>query len=124
MRKTAVAGLGGVGASILGVLCCVGAPVLLALGVSSGFISAFAPLRPLFGILMIAFLGAGFYVVYAKGYRREAQGSDSYAAPHEASSLSSRGLKRERLLLWIATITAILLWSLPSLIAMMGGGDH
>ncbi len=101
-RKATVAGFSGVVAGFLGAICCLGAPIVLALGVGSGFVSAISPLRPLFGGIMIVFLAWGFYLTYSPGRSRRSNGG------------AARG-HSSRLILWVAALLGILLWSLPFL---------
>ncbi len=49
-------------------LCCLGPLLLVLLGVSSaGFFSNFSPLRPIFSVLALGFLGLSFYLSYRRG---------------------------------------------------------
>ena len=66
MRKAAVTGAGDVVAALLASLCCVGPLLFVSLGVGAGLASTFEPLRPIFGVLMVALLGAGFRAVYGR----------------------------------------------------------
>ncbi len=90
MHKTLLASVGGVAAALLGSLCCVGPLLFVTLGVGAGLVSTFGPLRPLFGVLMVAMLGLGFYTVYG----------------------SPRA--RDKLLLWGAVVLALILWTFPT----------
>lgn len=118
-RAATGAGLGGVGAALLGTLCCIGAPLFLALGIGSGLIGAVAPFRPIFGVLMVGFLALGFYLVYGRG---RAAGTESGTTSSLTAPQASR---RDRVFLWAAAATAVLLWSLPILLEVFAAvGEH
>lgn len=108
-RNTAVAGFAGIAAGLLGAICCLAAPVVLALGIGSGFMSAISPLRPLFGAAMVLFLGWGFYLVYGP------RGDDGLSEDDEGTTARARR-HPHRLFFWVAAFLAILLWSLPFLL--------
>ncbi|HET7275868.1 MAG TPA: mercuric transporter MerT family protein [Longimicrobiaceae bacterium] len=107
MRKTLFAGTGGIVAGLLGSLCCIGPLAFVTLGVGAGLASTFEPLRPVFGILMVALLGIGFYVVYGRSSVPEDCGPDGACA-------RPRNRRREEILLWSATVIAAIFWSFPS----------
>ena len=112
MRRALLASAGGLLAALLGSLCCVGPLLFLTLGVSAGFASAFEPLRPLFGVLMVGLLGLGFYTVY--GRRRATTGaSDDECAPGAACAVP-RSRARDKVLLWGAVALALILWTFPT----------
>lgn len=106
MRKTLWAGVGGLAAAGLGSLCCIGPILFVTLGVGAGAASTFEPLRPLFGALMVALLGIGFYTVYARPAPAEACGPDG-----ACERPRKRG--REKVLLWGAAGLALILWTFP-----------
>ncbi len=115
MRKTLFTSFGGVAAALLGSLCCAGPLVFVALGVGAGLAGTFEPLRPVFGILMVALLGAGFYTVYdarprpVKGLGASADGcavGESCAVP--------RSRTRDKAILWTAAVLALVLWTFPT----------
>lgn len=112
MRRTLLAGTGGVVAAFLGSLCCVGPLAFVALGVGAGLASTFEPLRPIFGVLMVAMLGLGFYTVY--GRRPAKEEIPSAGGPSVVSCTMSRKGMRDRVLLWSATGLAVLLWTFPT----------
>lgn len=112
MHKTILASAGGVAAAVLGSLCCMGPLTFAALGVGSGLAASFEPLRPILGILMVAMLGLGFYTVYGKrppaadgSLNGESTGLACAVIPHRA---------RDKMILWSATVVAIVLWTFPS----------
>ena len=106
MRKTVWAGVGGLTAAGLGSLCCIGPILFVTLGVGAGAASTFESLRPLFGTLMVALLGIGFYTVYAHPAPAEACGPDG-----ACERPRKRG--QEKVLLWGAAALALILWTFP-----------
>ena len=124
MRKSVLAGLGGVAAAFLASLCCIGPLLFVTLGIGAGLASTFEPLRPIFGVLMLALLGAGFWAVYGRRsalVKRVAavdtgeSGRESTLASEEATSCSAptrRG--RDVAILWSATVIAVVLWAFPT----------
>lgn len=107
MHRALWAGVGGLAAAGLSSLCCIGPILFVTLGVGAGMASTFEPLRPLFGALMFALLGIGFYTVYG---RRRAPAD--VCGPH---GVCERPRKRgwEKFLLWGATALALVLWTFP-----------
>jgi len=58
---------GGVMGAFLASACCVGPPVLLTLGISRAWIgnlTALEPYKPIFAVIALGFIGAGFRQVY------------------------------------------------------------
>lgn len=104
MRKTVLAGAGGILAAVLGSLCCIGPLVFVTLGVGAGLASTFEPLRPVFGAVMILLLGIGFYTVYGKPSAAESCGPDGVCE-------RPRDRRREKRLLWSAVVLSAVLWS-------------
>jgi mercuric ion transport protein len=96
--------LAGLGAS----LCCVGPLLFVTFGVGAGLASTFEPLRPVFTGLLVVALGIGFYTVY--GHRSKPQTADACCAPGDACAVP-RNRTREKVILWTATVLAVLLWS-------------
>ena len=98
-------GAGAVLAAAAASVCCV-LPVTVALaGVgSAAFGSLFEPYRPLMIGLTLLFLGFAFY----RAYRSQA----SECAPGESCAVSQNHL-RQRLLLWIVAVVAMLLLTFP-----------
>lgn len=116
-----VTSLGAIGSAFLASLCCIGPVLFVTLGVGAGLASQFEPLRPFFTFLTVALLGVGFYTVYG---RKGMAGPDKVSAA-TASSTSEAGAscavprdrKRDKVLLWVATLIAVVLltveqWSL------------
>ena len=107
MRRGVLAGIGGIAAAVLGSLCCVGPLLFVAFGVVAGFATAFEPLRPLFGLLMLAAFALGFYTVYGRPAQEVA------CEPGEAFEVP-RSRTRDKLILWGAALVALALWTFPS----------
>ena len=112
MRRALLAGTGGVAAALLGSLCCMGPLVFVTLGVGAGLASTFEPLRPVFGLLMLGLLGLGFYTVYGRRASPVAS-ARAECAPGAACAAQPRRT-REKVILWTATILALVLWSFPT----------
>ena len=110
-KKGLFASLGAVAAALLGSLCCIGPLLFVTFGVGAGLASTFEPLRPVFGVLMAGGLGVGFYTVY--GRKPKATEADACCAPAGTCAVP-RNRTRDKVLLWIATILALLLWSFPT----------
>lgn len=106
MRRTLWAGVGGLAAAGFGSLCCIGPILFVTLGVGASMASTFEPLRPLFGVLMVALLGIGFYAVYGRSAPAEECGPDGVCE-------RPRNRGREKLLLWGAAALALVLWTFP-----------
>lgn len=123
MPKSALMGVsfGGLAAAFLASLCCVGPLLFVSLGVGAGLAGTFEPLRPLFGILMLAFLSTGFWTVYGKrtGLPHDLGGdtapgaSDGLSMPTVACAAPTRR-RRDVVVLWSATVLAVVLWSFPT----------
>ena len=122
MRRTVLSGVGGVAAAFLGSLCCVGPLLFVTLGVGAGFASAFEPLRPLFGVLMLALLAAGFWAVYGRRAmllpRAASAGMGAPGGAPACASAASRAAPTRRgrdvAVLWSATVLALVLWTFPT----------
>ena len=110
-RRGLFAALGAVGAAFLASLCCVGPLVFVAFGVGAGLASSFEPLRPLFTMLTLALLAVGFYVVY--GRRRTMGQADGTTCGPDGSCAVPRYHMRDRILLWLATMIAIVFLTFP-----------
>lgn len=94
-------------------LCCVGPFVLVMLGVSGAWIGnlrSFEPYRPIFILIAIGFLGAGFYRVYKKPTEVCEPGSIC-----EVPQTKKAG----KIVLWVATIFVVFLLILPYLIGLL-----
>lgn len=108
MSRPLWAGLGGVAAAFLGSLCCTGPLLFVTLGVGAGLASMFEPLRPLFGVLMLVLFAGGFYAVYG---RRVTVGRKP--AEVGATCTVSRPGRTEQVILWVAALLALALWTFP-----------
>jgi mercuric ion transport protein len=103
-----LASLGAVFAAFGASLCCIGPLLFVTFGVGAGLASTFEPLRPLFTVLTFAGLAIGFYTVY--GQRPKAPAADACCAPGHACSVP-RSRTREKVILWTATVLALVFWS-------------
>ena len=104
--KTIGTALGGVGAAFTSALCCVGPLLAVTMGVSGAGLSArFEPLRPYFLIATVAFLGAGFYMLYRE---------DQLACETGKVCAEPRVRQRMRSLLWMATGVAVIFGTYPT----------
>lgn len=103
------AGVGGALLSgLLASACCIGPLLAVFLGVTSaGALVALEPYRPLFGALMLAFLGYGFYRAYGRPRRAPRQGE---------ACCTPRALRAQRVILWLAAAIAVALFFGPSLL--------
>ncbi len=98
--------MGGVGAAVIGSLCCVGPLLLLALGVSGAWIGqlvALEPYRPLFILLMLVFLGLAFRQLYL--LPQPCEPGETCADP--------RRVRRQRRIFWIVTTGLVVLIAFP-----------
>jgi mercuric ion transport protein len=96
-RKAGLAAAGGVLGALAAMSCCIMPLVLFALGIGGAWIgnlTALAPYQPIFIGVTLAFLAAGYYLVYRKPRVACAEG-EACARP-----LPRRGVK---LALWAAT---------------------
>ena len=109
-RRGLVPSLGAVGAAFLASLCCVGPLLFVTLGVGAGLASRFEPLRPVFMVLTLALLAVGFYAVYGK---KPAAAEDGAACGPDGSCAVPRDQTRDRVLLWIATVLAVVMLTFP-----------
>lgn len=118
-RRSLFATLGALGAAVLASLCCIGPLVFVAFGVGAGLASTFAPLRPAFTVLTIALLAVGFYTVYGKKRVVAAGGGGTGAATDDStggpdgSCEVPRSRRRDKVILWTATVLAVLLLTFP-----------
>lgn len=113
-------GAGGVAAAFLGSLCCVGPLLFVTLGVGAGLASAFEPLRPVFGALMVVLLAAGFWAVYGRSAAHALQATGTAGtgagAACEPGTVCAAPPRRTRdvTMLWTATLLALVLWTFPT----------
>jgi mercuric ion transport protein len=124
MSRTALwAGVGGVSAAFLGSLCCAGPLLFVTLGVGAGLASAFEPLRPVFGVVMLGLFGLAFYSVYGRRTARNVVGQRDASTAAEcvrdtcatgAAYATPRNRTREQVILWVAVSLALVLWTFPT----------
>lgn len=105
-----LASVAAAGAAVLASVCCLGPVLFVALGVGAGLASAFEPLRPVFTVLTGVLLAIGFYGVY--GGRSPAVERSGACAPGDACEVP-RTRRRDKLVLWIATVLAVVVWAFP-----------
>lgn len=98
-RRGLLAAAGAVGAAFLASLCCVGPLLFVTLGVGAGLASTFAPLQPFFTVVAVVLLALGFYVVYGRRHV-------PVCSP-DGTCLIPRDRTRDKVLLWLATILAL-----------------
>lgn len=120
MHKAAITGAGGVVAAFLASLCCVGPLLFVSLGVGAGLAGTFEPLRPIFGVLMVALLAAGFWAVYRRRlapapqtHAHDVAAGDGVCAP-AGVCVSPVRRSRDVAILWSATALALILWTFPT----------
>ncbi len=122
-RTSLWAGLGGVVAAFLASLCCAGPLLFVTLGVGAGLATTFEPLRPVFALVMIGMFAVAFYTLYGRRFRGAtaarsgANAEDDGAGPTSATDLTcalSRNRTRHRVLLWLAALLALVLWTFPT----------
>ena len=111
-RRGRVASAGAVVAAFLASLCCVGPLVFVSLGVGAGLASRFEPLRPLFTILTLGLLALGFYTVYGTGLSTGGQQDAATCGP-DGECTAPRNRTREKVLLWVATLIALVVLTFP-----------
>ena len=101
MKEKRIYATGGIIGALLASTCCIGPFVFLLLGISGAWIShltALAPYQPIFLILSLGFLGAGFWKVYGKPKASCEEGSSC------GTSQTDRVIK---LTLWTATLLIV-----------------
>jgi mercuric ion transport protein len=108
-RPGLVASVGAIGTAVLASLCCIGPLIFVVLGVGAGLASRFEPLRPLFTVLTVALLAAGFYVVYG----RTPVASEGAACAPDGRCPAPPHRTRDRVVLWVATVIALLVLTFP-----------
>lgn len=112
-RRGLLAAVGAVGAAILASLCCVGPLLFVTLGVGAGLASTFEPLRPLFTLLAVALLALGFHVVYGRRVTSPVTADDTAGCAPDGSCEVPRDRTRDKVLLWTATVVAVLFLTFP-----------
>lgn len=109
MDKKKITSIGGAISAVFASVCCVGPVVLAGLGISAGgigFVKGFGKFHTLFMILTFVLLGSAFYFTYRERCKPVDQTTGCCPAEN----------KKNRIILWIATVVAILFLVLPFLI--------
>ncbi|HEX7020960.1 MAG TPA: mercuric transporter MerT family protein [Gemmatimonadaceae bacterium] len=120
MRKPLLTSASGVGAALIGSLCCGGPITLTMLGVGASLGSALERLRPVFAVVMVVAFAAAFHAVY--GRRRPmvmtqgARDSEPGAALVDGASSCPvpRSRTRDQAVLWVSAALASLVWFYPT----------
>lgn len=102
--------LGAVLAAFLASLCCMGPVLFVTIGVGAGLARQFEPFRPVFTILTVALMAAGFYTVYG---RRGAANIDASCSADDVCRKPAANRTREKIVLWTATLIAVVLLTFP-----------
>jgi mercuric ion transport protein len=121
-RTTLWAGAGGVSAAFLASLCCMGPLLFVTLGVGAGLATTFEPLRPVFDVVMVALFGLAFYSVYGRRPERVAVASSGPGTRGQSVGTGAtdavcgvpRDRRRDKVVLWLAAVLALVLWSFPT----------
>ncbi|NOY45518.1 MAG: mercury transporter MerT [Deltaproteobacteria bacterium] len=107
--RTALGVAGAVVSGLLASACCVGPLLAVFLGVTgAGALARLEPYRPWFGVLMVVFLGYGFYRAYWRPRKGEA-------------CCTPASLRVQRVILWIATLVATGLFLFPRVLPLVMG---
>ena len=117
-RKTVAASVGGVAAAFFGALCCAGPLVFAGVGSGAGLAGRFEPLRPLFGVLMLAAFAVAYRRAYGRPRDRSSNAGSAEARERDAvvgaTCAAPTDRRRDRILLWSAAVLALVLWTFPS----------
>ncbi len=110
-RRWSLAASGGaVLSAFVASACCVGPLVLALLGIGGGALLAkFEPYRPLFTVVTVALLGAGFWLQYRKP--KPVASADGIAC----DCPTPRANKAGRVMLWVATVLVVGFLAFPYL---------
>lgn len=109
-RRRMGTSLGAVVAAFLASLCCMGPVVFVTIGIGAGLARQFEPLRPVFTILTVALMAAGFYSVYG---RRGAADSEASCSADDMCRIPAANRTRDKIVLWTATLIAVVLLTFP-----------
>jgi mercuric ion transport protein len=101
--------IGAIVSALLASLCCIGPVLFVTVGVGAGLATWFEPLRPVFTVLTVALMAVGFYSVYGRSAARTEESCEEGATctPRSASRT------RDKLVLWSATLIALMLLTFP-----------
>lgn len=108
-RRRIGTSIGAIVAAALASLCCIGPVLFVTVGIGAGFARQFEPLRPVFTILTVAFMAAGFYSVYGRSAERAVESCDDDATCRARSASRAR----DKVVLWSATLIALVLLTFP-----------
>lgn len=111
-KRGLLTSLGAVGAAFLASACCIGPVLFVTLGVGAGLASTFEPFRPVFTAATVVLLAAGFYVLYGRPAEVGAIADDATCVP-DGNCVVPRNRTRDKVLLWLATIVALVLLTFP-----------
>ena len=114
-KRSLAASIAAVGAALLASLCCIGPVLFVTLGVGAGFATRFEPLRPLFTGVTIALLAIGFYSVYG----RQRATTPGTSCDIDGTCTVPRSRKRDKMLLWIAALVALIVLTFPQWSAVL-----
>ncbi len=115
-NRTGLIAAGGVIAAIAASTCCVVPFALVTLGISGAWIgklTALAPYQPIFIVLTVALLGAGFFKVY-----RKPKAIDCGEGGYCAKPISKRITK---IFLWVATGIVMVSLGWPYILPLIAG---
>ncbi len=106
MEKTSLSAVGGIVASIIASLCCIGPAIVVLIGIGSvGAFAIFETYRPYLIGVTVALLGVAFWLVYRK---REVHCEDGTCRIQNAAKWNKVGI-------WSATFVAVLAIGFPYL---------
>ena len=114
-KRSLAASIAAVSAALLASLCCIGPVLFVTLGVGAGFATRFEPLRPLFTVVTIALLAAGFFSVYG----RQRAMTPGTSCDIDSTCTVPRSRKRDKILLWIAALVALIVLTFPQWSAVL-----
>ena len=109
-RRSIGTSFGAMAAAVMASLCCVGPVLFVILGVGAGFGRMFEPVRPVFTILTVALVAAGFYAVY--GRRKAPVPSTTCDTDGVCAAPFTR--TRDKLVVWLGALVALLLLTFPT----------
>lgn len=109
-RRRMGTSLGAIAAAFLASLCCMGPVLFVTIGVGAGLARQFEPFRPVFTILTVALMAAGFYSVYG---RRGAAATDASCSTDDVCRMPAASRTRDKIVLWTATLIAVVLLTFP-----------
>lgn len=108
-RRSIGASFGAIAAALMASLCCVGPVLFVVLGVGAGFGRMFEPLRPVFTIVTVALVAAGFYAVYG---RPKAPVSDATCETNGVCAATFTR-RRDKVVVWLGALIALFLLTFP-----------